>query len=96
VNKYEEQAKGESDRGMKGDLLKVDPELGKRRAAEIATFKKSRDHTLLARELEAVGVAAKGKTNLMSAIVGAVRAQATVGEVSDALRHVFGEYDRLR
>ena len=42
--------------------------------------------------LEAVRAAAKGQDNLMPPILAAVKAQATLGEVSDALRDVFGEY----
>jgi methylmalonyl-CoA mutase N-terminal domain/subunit len=36
--------------------------------------------------------AAKGKDNLMPPILAAVKASATLGEISDALRDVFGEY----
>jgi methylmalonyl-CoA mutase N-terminal domain/subunit len=35
---------------------------------------------------------ARGTTNLMPAIIEAVEANATVGEISDAMRRVFGEY----
>jgi methylmalonyl-CoA mutase N-terminal domain/subunit len=40
----------------------------------------------------AVRAGARGTDNLMPLILGAVKAEATLGEVSDALRDVFGEY----
>ena len=42
--------------------------------------------------LETVRGAAKGTENLMPPILAAVKAEATLGEISDALREVFGEY----
>jgi methylmalonyl-CoA mutase N-terminal domain/subunit len=107
VNKYEEmQPKSEvrgqnaegrsedSDPGLK--LLKVDAALGDRRAAELGRFKQTRDTSKLAAALRVLGDTARGSGNLMQAIVTCVRARATVGEVSDRLRVVLGEYDRLR
>ena len=43
--------------------------------------------------LEALGRAAEGEDNLMPYILDAVKAQATLGEVCDILRDVFGEYE---
>ena len=43
-------------------------------------------------QLEALGSAAKGRDNLMPHILGCVKAQGTVGEICDAMREVFGEY----
>jgi methylmalonyl-CoA mutase N-terminal domain/subunit len=42
--------------------------------------------------VDALRRAARGKENLMPLILAAVKAEATLGEVSDALREVFGEY----
>jgi methylmalonyl-CoA mutase N-terminal domain/subunit len=42
--------------------------------------------------MEALEAAARGSQNLMPCIVAAAEAAATVGEISDALRRVFGEY----
>ena len=42
--------------------------------------------------LQALRDAAGGEANLLDPILGAVKAQATVGEIADALREVFGEY----
>jgi len=43
-------------------------------------------------EIGGLGEAAKGKQNLMPYILNAVESYATLGEISDTLRHVFGEY----
>jgi len=96
VNKYDEGMKGERDKGIEGTLLKVDPELGKRRAEELAKFRQGRDAHKLATELSSLKEVARGSGNLMEAVVTCVRVGATIGEVSDVLRTVFGEHDRLR
>jgi methylmalonyl-CoA mutase N-terminal domain/subunit len=48
------------------------------------------------RALEAVGEAARGTENLLYPMKDALRAGATLGEVSDSLRSVFGEYHPVR
>jgi methylmalonyl-CoA mutase N-terminal domain/subunit len=47
------------------------------------------------RAIEAVGRAARGTENLVPVIVDAVEAHATVGEIADALRSVFGEHTEI-
>lgn len=104
VNKYEEGIeeqrdkgiKGEREQGIEGKLLKVDPELGKRRAAKLAEFRQKRDAQTLNSSLAELHEAATGTANLMTPIMAAVRAGGTVGEISDTLRAEFGEYDRQR
>ncbi|MEO0078967.1 MAG: methylmalonyl-CoA mutase family protein [candidate division WOR-3 bacterium] len=92
VNKYKEGATGVQ--GLR--LLKVDPDLGRRRAEELARFRQQRDRARFEAALARLAETARSSGNLMEAIVPAVRAGATVGEVSDALRAVFGEHDRMR
>ena len=46
----------------------------------------------MASALDAVAAAARGRDNLVPAIIAAVEAHATVGEIADTLRIVFGEY----
>jgi methylmalonyl-CoA mutase N-terminal domain/subunit len=96
VNKYEEGSKGSRDREIERKLLKVDPELGNRRAGELARFRQARDGAKLSTAMSDLREAANGTANLMKPIVAAVRAGGTVGEISDALRVEFGEYDRQR
>lgn len=75
-------------------LLKVDPELEKRRKEELVVYRKNRDQKKLELALKELRQVALGNENLMPAIMEAVRAGATVGEISDILREVFGEYDK--
>ncbi|MEZ4414512.1 MAG: methylmalonyl-CoA mutase family protein [Gemmatimonadota bacterium] len=64
-----------------------------RQRAALREFKAQRDATAIAATLAGVRAAAAGRENLMGAIVPAVRAGATLGEVSDVLRAVWGTYD---
>ena len=57
-------------------------------------MKKTRDTDAVARSLDALrAAAASPQDNLMPRILDAVRAYATVGEMCDALRGVWGEYE---
>ena len=73
-------------------VMKVDPALEERQVARLKAFRARRDGAAASRALDAVRAAARGKENLMVPILAAVKAEATLGEVSDALRDVFGEY----
>jgi methylmalonyl-CoA mutase, N-terminal domain len=73
-------------------VMKVDPALEERQVATLKAFRAQRNATATKQALEAVGAAAKGRDNLMPVILSAVKAEATLGEISDALRDVFGEY----
>jgi methylmalonyl-CoA mutase N-terminal domain/subunit len=73
-------------------VMKVDPALEERQIASLKAFRARRNGTAARQALDAVRAAAKGKDNLMLPILAAVKAEATLGEVSDALREVFGEY----
>ncbi|HEU5170257.1 MAG TPA: methylmalonyl-CoA mutase family protein [Gemmatimonadales bacterium] len=68
------------------------PELEARQRARLAEVKARRDAARAEAGLRAVGDAAAGTTPLMPAIIDAVRARATLGEISDALRRVWGVY----
>lgn len=72
--------------------VKIDPALEKRRCEELDELRASRDNAEVKRHLEALTTAAEGDVNLMPLILDAVESYATLGEVSDALRGVFGEY----
>jgi methylmalonyl-CoA mutase N-terminal domain/subunit len=74
------------------NLLRVDPEYGSRRAKELAEFRQARDNAVVDAALASLKQAAEGRDNIMPPVLGCVRAGATVGEVSDALRSVFGRY----
>jgi methylmalonyl-CoA mutase N-terminal domain/subunit len=71
-------------------IQKVDPALEKEQVRRIGRFKKRRDAGAVTRALDQVGGAAQGGENLLPAILRAVEASATLGEISDAMRRVFG------
>ncbi|WP_243320901.1 methylmalonyl-CoA mutase family protein [Geothrix sp. SG200] len=74
------------------DLLRVDEALGGTRRSQVAAVRAGRDQAATAARLAELSAAAKGTENLMPRILAAVKAEATVGEICDALRAVFGEY----
>jgi len=76
----------------KPDLLRVDEALGEARRHQVAAVRAERDHGAAAGRLADLTAAARGTENLMPHILAAVKAEATVGEICDALRTVFGEY----
>jgi len=67
--------------------------LAARQRERLAAARAARDPAAVGRTLEAVGASAAGTGPLMEPIIDAVRARATLGEISDALRAVWGTYD---
>ena len=74
------------------DLLRVDEALGERRRRQVAATRVERDNGAVRERLEALRQAAVGTGNLMPPILAAVKAEATIGEICDSLRSVFGEH----
>ena len=74
-------------------LLKVDPEVGEKQKARLQELKNTRDNAAVQKALAELKTAAEGTDNLMPPILKAVKALATLGEVCDTLRGVFGEYE---
>ena len=72
--------------------MRVDPELERAQIERVRAVRARRDSARAAAAVEEVERRARSGENLMPAIVDAVEAHATVGEISDALRRVFGEY----
>jgi methylmalonyl-CoA mutase, N-terminal domain len=75
------------------DLLKVDPTVGEKQRARLQELKNTRDQAAVQQALAELKTAAEGTDNLMPPILKAVKALATLGEVCDTLRAVFGEYE---
>jgi methylmalonyl-CoA mutase N-terminal domain/subunit len=73
-------------------LLRIDPEIERAQVERLAGLRARRDAARVETMLRAVEDTARSDRNLMPAILGAVKAYATVGEISDTLRKVFGEY----
>jgi methylmalonyl-CoA mutase N-terminal domain/subunit len=74
--------------------FRLDPDTEARQIAGLARIRARRDAALLEARLAALDGAAGGAANLMPFILEAVRAYATVGEISDTLRRRFGTQDR--
>ncbi len=70
----------------------MDPDLERGQKASLSEFKAARDPALIEARLADVTAAAKGTQNVLYPMKEALRANATLGEVSDALRAVFGVY----
>ena len=73
-------------------VLTVDPQLEVGQVARLKAFKANRDQAVVQARLADVRECAKGTANLLYPMKEALRAHATLGEVSDALREVFGTY----
>jgi methylmalonyl-CoA mutase, N-terminal domain len=72
--------------------LRIDPEIEPAQVQRLRALRERRDAAKARAALAEVERRAKGAENLMPAILAAVEAYATVGEISDALRRAFGEY----
>jgi len=81
-----------ADQEPKMPILYIDDTVGEWQLSRLAAVRASRDGTRVAASLEAMRQAARGDGPLMEPILEAVRAYATVGEMCDALRDVWGEY----
>jgi methylmalonyl-CoA mutase N-terminal domain/subunit len=73
-------------------IQKIDPGLEFKQIERVRALRARRDAGLSKAALKGVEEAAQSGANLMPRILAAVEAYATVGEISDAMRRVFGEY----
>jgi methylmalonyl-CoA mutase N-terminal domain/subunit len=73
-------------------LLRVDPHLAKEQIERLQKLRASRNSEAVRDSIHRLKRAAAGTENLMPFLLEAVKAYATVGEISNALREVFGEY----
>ncbi len=86
VNKYQiEEAPLE-------DVLEVPSSVRDEQVARLKEIKNKRDNVAVQKTLEAITQAAESGDNLLEVTIPAVRARATVGEISDAMEKVFGRY----
>lgn len=76
-------------------ILTIDPEVERVQVARVKALRAKRDADLVKRRLEALRNAASGTGNLMPYIIEASRAYATLGEMIDVLKTVFGEYKEI-
>jgi methylmalonyl-CoA mutase N-terminal domain/subunit len=73
-------------------ILQIDEEAAHRQLRRTERLRRERDSDQVKRSLSALREAAAGTANTMPALLDAVRAYATIGEMCDALRDVWGEY----
>jgi methylmalonyl-CoA mutase N-terminal domain/subunit len=73
-------------------LLKMDPEGERRQLARLERVRRERDGAAVAASLEALRAAARGSENLMPHFIACASAYATLQEMMDVLREVFGVY----
>src|SRR5262245_62805293 len=73
-------------------IQRIDPELERRQVERVRALRARREQAAWEAALNQVQDAARSGDNLMPHIIAAVESYATVGEISDALRRVFGEY----
>ena len=74
------------------ELQTISEDEVRQQVERLRELRRSRDAEAVARALAAVGDAARGTDNLLPPMKEALRARATLGEVSDVLRDVYGEY----
>jgi methylmalonyl-CoA mutase, N-terminal domain len=72
------------------NLFQLDPGVGDALADRLARLRRTRDAERAARALDALEAGARGRDNLMPRLVEAVEAAATLGEICERLRAVFG------
>lgn len=82
----------ESEEEPPQNLLKVDPAIGESQKKRLEELKARRDGVAVSKALEKVEEAARGQDNLVVPIFHAVKSYATIGEICDVLRGVFGIY----
>jgi methylmalonyl-CoA mutase N-terminal domain/subunit len=73
-------------------VFRVDESVGLRQAQRLEALRELRDEKRHAAVIERIKDTAKGDENLMPILLDAVKAQATLGEISNALRLVWGEH----
>jgi methylmalonyl-CoA mutase N-terminal domain/subunit len=86
VNRYQDE------RATPLPILRIDPEVERAQVVRLEKLRARRDAARVHAALGQVEETARSEQNLIPAILDAVKAYATVGEISDALRKVFGEY----
>jgi methylmalonyl-CoA mutase N-terminal domain/subunit len=73
-------------------LLRVDDSIRKIQAEKLAKLRAKRDNTKVEECLAKIKAAGLTDTNLMPLVIEAVEQYATLGEISDTLRSIYGEY----
>jgi methylmalonyl-CoA mutase N-terminal domain/subunit len=86
MNRFEDAAPSPS------DVFQIDPDIERRQVERVRAVRASRSQQEWRAALETIEGAARGSANLVPTIVAAVEARATLGEIADVMRKVFGEH----
>ncbi|MBA2301205.1 MAG: methylmalonyl-CoA mutase [Acidobacteria bacterium] len=81
--------------GSSIDMLTIDAAVEQRQIERVNAVRAARDGAAWQSAIDDIHTAASGSANLVPPIVRAVEARATVGEISDAMRSVFGEHEEI-
>ena len=73
-------------------IMQIDPALEKQQIARLQALRSQRDNQQVTAALQTLEQRARGTGNLMPPLIAAVESYATLGEIADTLRGVFGEY----
>jgi methylmalonyl-CoA mutase N-terminal domain/subunit len=87
VNRFQDEHEATS-----GDILRIDPEVERAQQGRVRAWRRRRDPGAWKSALDDLEAAARSDANLVTAMVEAVLAGATVGEMAGCLRKVFGEH----
>ena len=77
------------------EVLQIDPDIERRQIDRVRSVRAARDPDRWRAALDALAVAARSGSNLVPPVIDAVEARATLGEISDTLRSVFGEHKEI-
>ena len=80
------------DETVSPELHKIDPALEREQVSRLRAMRASRDEVAWAAALDQLEAVARGSDNIVPAMIAAVKSKATLGEISDRLRAVWGEY----
>jgi len=86
VNKYV------IDEELSYEILRVDPEVEKKQIERVKKLRVSRDNSRVKKILQKMREVAESDENILPVTIDAVKSYATIGEICDVLRDVFGEY----
>ena len=78
------------------EVFRVDPQVERRQVERVRAVRASRSASAWQASVDAVERAARDGVNLVPPIIAAVEARATLGEIADAMRRVFGEYAEVQ
>src|SRR5207247_10984655 len=86
VNRFTEEHPGDV------KIQQIDPSIERLQVQQLRRFRRQRSEAKAKNALAKLASSARKDQNLLSDILGAVRSECTVGEISDTLRNVYGQY----